>query len=86
MKTLEQLAREAADTIATLRAEVEGLRADAARLDWLEACAKAQRVELARSIYKTGYEIGEWPSMRVTVRSGSLRDAIDAAKTDKEKE
>jgi hypothetical protein len=52
---------------------------DADRLDWLQKAANARKVELARSIYKTGYEIGEWPSMRVTVKYGSLRQAIDEA-------
>lgn len=54
-------------------------RQDAARLDWLQKAADARKVELAKSIMGTGYEIGEWPSMRVTVKSGSLRDAIDEA-------
>lgn len=53
---------------------------DGARLDWLEQAATVRKVELAKSLYGTGFEIGEWPSMRVTVRKGSLRDAIDAAR------
>lgn len=52
---------------------------DRQRLDWLQKAADARKVELARSLYKTGYEIGEWPSLRTTVANGSLRQAIDAA-------
>lgn len=57
---------------------------DKERLDWLEKAADKQKIELARSILRTGYEIGEWPSMKVTVKSGSLRDAIDAAMNTKD--
>lgn len=69
----------AAAELRRLHAENEALQADAKRLDWLQNAADARKVELAKSIYKTGYEIGEWPSLRVTVKSGTLRDAIDAA-------
>ena len=62
-----------------LRAEAEALRKDAARLDWLQTAADARKIELAKSLFGRGYEIGEWPSMRVTVKIGTLRDAIDAA-------
>jgi hypothetical protein len=64
--------------------EIERLRKDAERLDWLQRAADARKVELAKSLFGTGYEIGEWPSMRVTVKSGSLRAAIDAALQAKE--
>lgn len=57
----------------------EELMADKRRLDWLEKAAIARKVELAKSCMGTGFEIGKWPSLRVTVKSGSLRDAIDEA-------
>jgi len=53
---------------------------DAERLNWIELAATRRKVEIARSILGAGYEIGEWPSMRVTVKSGTLRQAIDAAR------
>ena len=73
------LMREAAAEITRLRAEAEALRKDAARLDWLQTAADARKIELAKSLFGGGYEIGQWPSMRVTVKIGTLRDAIDAA-------
>lgn len=69
--------------ISNLRAENEALRQDAERLDWLEKVASLDKVELAKSLLHTGFEIGEWPSMRVTMRKGTLRDAIDAARKQK---
>ena len=72
-------ARKAAAEITRLRAEAEALRKDAARLDWLQTAADARKIELAKSLFGGGYEIGQWPSMRVTVKIGTLRDAIDAA-------
>ncbi len=62
-----------------LRAELAEARRDAERLDWIEAAARRQKIEIARSILGVGFEIGEWPNMRVTVRNGSLRAAIDSA-------
>ena len=65
--------------LSAVEAERDALRADAERLDWIERAALARKVEIARSLLGTGFEIGQWPSMRVTVTSGSLRAAIDAA-------
>lgn len=67
-----------------LRAEVEARRADAERLNWIQSIASQERgkVELARSILGTGFEVGEWPNMRVTVKAGDLRAAIDAARAE----
>ena len=65
--------------ITRLRAEADALRKDKARLDWLQTAADARKIELAKSLFGGGYEIGQWPSMRVTVKIGTLRDAIDAA-------
>ncbi len=62
-----------------LAAELAEARRDAERLDWIEAAARRQKIEIARSILGVGFEIGEWPNMRVTVRNGSLRAAIDSA-------
>ncbi len=61
-------------------AEIERLREDAARLDWIEQQASRMKIELARSIMGKGFEIGEWPSLRVTVTAGTLREVIDAAR------
>lgn len=64
------------------RRQLAALQRDRERLDWIEGIAGQQRgkVELARSILGTGFEVGEWPSMRVTVQAGSLRAAIDQAR------
>lgn len=52
---------------------------DGALLDWLERTARGGRVELARSLLGTGYEIGIHPRWRAHVTSGSLREAIRRA-------
>ena len=60
--------------------ELEALRKDAERLDWIEGQARARKIEIAKSLLGTGYEIGLHPSLSVYVGSGSLRSVIDAAK------
>ena len=65
-----------------LRLHLEAID-DTERLNWIETAATRRKVEIARSILGAGYEIGEWPSMRVTVKSGTLREAIDAARSTK---
>lgn len=66
----------------SLRAEVLTLRADRARIDWLERMASERlgKVEIARSVLGRAFEVGLWPSGEVTVRVGNLRNAIDAAR------
>lgn len=70
-----KLAAQAQETERT-RAE---LQKESARLDWLEQAARRRKVEIARSLFGTGFEIGEWPEMRATVANGGLREAIDRA-------
>ena len=72
----ESTAKAWLDVQAALKAVVE----DGERLDWLQTAADARKIELAKSLFGGGYEIGQWPSMRVTVKIGTLRDAIDAAR------
>jgi len=67
------------EVVGWLRDELDALRKDAARIDWIERAARAQRIEIAKSILGTGFEIAEWPSMTVRVINGTLRDAIDAS-------
>jgi hypothetical protein len=71
---------DAQDEIERLRNKVQALQKDADRLNWIETVASLKKIEIAKSILGTGFEIGEWPSMRVTVKSGTMRDAIDAAR------
>jgi hypothetical protein len=64
-----------------LEREVAALRKDAERLDWIECNVMNGKLEIAQSIYKTGYEFGFWQQggPRAIVKSGTLRKAIDAA-------
>lgn len=64
----------------TLQSALKAVVEDGERLDWLQTAADARKIELAKSLFGGGYEIGQWPSMRVTVKIGTLRDAIDAAR------
>lgn len=84
-KTETQLRQELSETWELLRAEREARQGETAMLDWIEKIAKQQKIEIARSILGSGFEIGEWPSMLVTVRSGTLRDAIQAAMNRKDR-
>lgn len=71
---------DAEKAIRELLAENDALKADTERLDWIERQAQAQKIEIARSILGRGYEFGLWPECRAMVGTGSLREAIDAAK------
>jgi hypothetical protein len=74
----EDIARLTADCIA-LRAERDALKADAAALDWIECRAMNGRIQVARLIMGTGYEIAvieRGGPMTVTVELGTLRQAL----------
>ena len=61
----------------------EALGKEVARLDWIERLAKAGRLEIAISILGSGFEFGMHATKkptRCTVKNGSLRAAIDAAR------
>ncbi len=53
--------------------------ADARRLDWIECRAMNGKVEIARSIMKTGYEFGihAGSGMSCYVKTGTLRETLD---------
>lgn len=55
---------------------------DTCRLDWIEARAIEPRaqVQIAQSMLKSGFEIAT--SRGITVRAGTLRDALDAVMAD----
>lgn len=55
--------------------------ADARRIDALEAMVREGKLEIAKSLYGSGYEFGHWHKSGPTARvfNGSLRAAIDAA-------
>lgn len=84
-KTETQLRQELADVYELLRLEREARQRETAMLDWIEIIAKQHKIEIARSILGSGFEIGEWPTMLVTVRSGTLRDVIQTAMTRKDR-
>jgi hypothetical protein len=69
-------------TIAALLAELDRVRGDAERLDYLESMIQLGKIEIARSLLGAGYEFGHWVKKGPTVQvhSGSLRAAIDAAR------
>ena len=69
------LMEEAATTIATLRAEVDGLRADAQRLDWLESEYERERQAILNHRMM--------PDSLFRMNLPITRAAIDAAKADK---
>jgi hypothetical protein len=85
IKVPKEWCAKAADEIERLRAEVAALQADAKRIDWIEAEAKRYKIEFALSILGTGFEVGQWQPIRITVKAGGLRAAIDAARAAMEK-
>ena len=53
------------------------------RLDWIERMAKAGRLEIAISLLGSGFEFGMHAAKkptRCTVKAGTLRAAVDAAR------
>ncbi len=58
---------------------------DTGRIDWIEAMAAGGRLEIARSILGAGFEFGfhaQRTPPRCTVKTGTLRAAIDSARLD----
>ena len=56
---------------------------EVARLDWIERLARAGRLEIAISLLGSGFEFGMHAAKkptRCTVKNGSLRAAVDAAR------
>lgn len=73
-----------ADTVLALCDEIDRLRAENAALragfDWLERKARQRKLEIAPSIYGTGFEFGFWPECRaVVVSAKTLAEAVAKA-------
>jgi hypothetical protein len=60
------------------------LSREVARLDWIERLANAGRLEIAPSLLRSGFEFGmhRKAGTTCTVKSGTLRSAIDAARVE----
>ncbi len=70
--------------LATAERELAEARADAARINWIASIVnddKSDRMEIARSLLRGGYEFGWWEGGKPIwfIGHGSLRQAIDAA-------
>jgi hypothetical protein len=49
-------------------------------MDWLEAKARARKLEIAPSLYGTGFEFGFWPQCDAkVVNAENLLEAVEAA-------
>jgi hypothetical protein len=70
------------DDYEALRAELAEARRDSELLDWLEAFVAKNRVEIARSLYGSGFEFGWYPKSGPTAiaRAGGIRVVLDAAR------
>jgi len=68
--------------IRKLKAELAEARRDSELLDWLEAFVAKNRVEIARSLYGSGFEFGWYPKSGPTAiaRAGGIRVVLDAAR------
>jgi len=68
----------------TAERERDAAMKDAGRIDWIASIVndgKSDRMEIARSLLRAGYEFGWWESGKPIwfIGHGSLRQAIDAA-------
>jgi hypothetical protein len=60
-------------------AQLLNAQQDAERIDWLEKFVTKNRVEIARSLYDSGFEFGWYPKNGPTAisRAGGIRVVID---------
>lgn len=71
--------------IASHDVEIEAAKADRANIDWLESICNdkvSDRIEIARSLLRGGYEFGWWSGgkPRFIIARGSLREALAIAR------